>query len=562
MIIKKRNEFIILLLIYTVTLGARIYWFSQKEGFYIDESLSFYFSFCKERGIFDNFETEVEYSGLELKTSGFISLNSGVKEAIKDIYKLWKDNKDESHSSLYYMLLRLFCINLKKTDVKYLIFRGCMLNLILFTMSFIYFYMLIKLAVNSKTLQYAALLCAFLSSGTISNTLFIREYQIQGLMLIIFVYYFIKTYDYTKRIIGEGRYKAIKRFIIFSVITAFALSTGYYVIIFIGLLGLNVIYIKCKEKKYGEIIYYIMVLVSGLALAQMLYHKHIRGYIGNRFINSIDTAFGDLLNNLGISVKTAVTLLYKFYYTLPVLILYAVCLLCFLCALLLKKKISIDKNMLYVFCVPVIFSVIVTILTPFKYLRYIMPVYPFFILLPVMIIDKITTKIKIMNVIAASLMVTIFIPQMINENRILYLYKNRKNDYKYLENKDIPVYFCFNREENDHLSYWMNATYIPYLYDEGQKYIFVNDYKDIENTPYDDVYAFLDTSIYIENNGNYKFNNFDIINSYLCKGTYDENNKGNVEYLFHCVRLKKNIRTEYKELKKELLQISEKLKGR
>ena len=488
---KKNLPYILILLgIYLLSLGIRICWLSQKNGFHVDEGMTLTLSSYKEFTMMGkNYETNREYTGKEVKEITLVS-NTGIKEMLNDIKKLWKDNRDDPHTNLYYTLLRIFLTGQKTSDIKQIIFRGGLLNLLLFTLSFIFFLLLIRnLFPGSALLQYSALLCAFLSTATISNTLFFRPYQVQETMFIVFCYYFVKTLDYKKYIIDNGRQYISKSLILFSLLTAITLMTGYYAILFIGLFGLYVIYILCKEKKYAEIKFYLLVLCLGVVFAQALYLKFLNGFGSYRATETTRTLSGNVGGNLKNSVITAGTLIHKHFFTYPVII---ICALCLLYVLLRRQKLLIPKHSLYIFIAAAVYFLVTLIIAPYKVLRYGMPVFPFFVILPVIIINSIGEKARKIYLAAVILLALSFLPGAVNQNKPENLFRHKPDDYIFAREKDIPVYVYMRYyAEWDYMDLWKYANLIPYLNDE-QKYYFITNYQDLFDAPYNEFYLVME----------------------------------------------------------------------
>jgi hypothetical protein len=553
---KKKYHILILIAIYAVSLGIRIYWLSQKEGLYIDEAYTLSLTFCKQKGIHENYDINREYKGIEVKQEGFISLNTGIKEALKDIHTLWKYNRDDPHTSLYYILLRPFLINLKSTDIHYISIRGGLLNIILFSISFLFFYLLLKLLVpGSIAAQYTGLLCAFLSAPAISNTMFIREYILQETMFIIFVYYFIKTLNDEKYIIN-------RKFLIMSFITALTLLSGYYSVIFIGLAGLYIIIIKCKEKKYKEIFYYVLVLLLGIILAQLMYLKYLNGFFTRRGVQTVSTLSNNILYNLKISFINYARLLHNYYFTVPVIIICISGIFYIIYLFYKKKAVYKDKYILSIFGISILTMILILILAPYKYLRYVLPLYPFLSLLPVFIISRIQNKMKILSLIAAIILTISSVSNALDNKKIMYIYKNVLNWHKYRAEKNIPVYVNFTHKYVDDLKYWVLSCFVQYTND-GQTYIFIENIKDIKDSPYNEIYVMReDYGFSSEEYETVENCNFDIIKEYdLLPADYYKNNM-ETEHNYKYYHLSRNQRMSRNELREELLRISKEISSK
>jgi hypothetical protein len=446
-----------------LVLGVHIYWLSQKNGFHVDEGMGINLAFYNDYFMARNYDFDREYTGKELKEASFIN-NSGFKEALLDIKRLWQNNRDPPHTNFHYSLLRISMIGLETTDIKPIIFRGGILNLILLTVSFIFFFLLMRLLFpGSFLLQLLATMCAFLSTAAISNTLFLRPYQVQGTMFIIFVYYFIKT-------INTISFNKLKVLPLFSLITGVTLLTGYYAVVFIGLFGLYAIYINCKEKTYKEILFYFAILCLGVLIATALYPKYLSGFASYRGVETTYTLTKNFGGNISYSLMSGVKLLWEHFFTLPVLI---VCIVCPVFLFIYKQKLLVQKQALYIFVVALLYLFVTLILAPYKVLRYGMPIYPFLILLPVMVINSMREKIQKISIAAMILLCLCFLAGTVNQNKIENIFRDKPNEYIFAQEKDVPVYVLMHR-----FSSWKYGNLSPYFNDE-QKYHFFAQYDDI-----------------------------------------------------------------------------------
>jgi hypothetical protein len=469
---KKSYQVLILVAVYLVALGFRVYWLSQKDGFHVDEGMTVALSFYNDYIISRNYDFDREYTGKEIKEESLVN-NSGFKETLLDIKRLYTDNRDSPHTNLYYTFLRISLMGLKTTEIKPIIFRGAILNLIFFTVSFIFFFLLMRLLFPDSILtQFTALICAFLSTATLSNTLFLRPYQIQETMFIIFSFYFAKNIN-TKNFIIHGGKQIIEKvslLILLSFITAITLLTGYYALIFIGLFGLYIVYINCKNRTFTEIIFYFLVLCLGFILTLVLYQKYLAGFTSYRAFETKSTLSANVMGNIKYSLICGLTLLWKHFFTLPVLIFCAGC-VTFL--IVCKQKLIVQKQALYIFITAILYLFLTLIIAPYKVLRYSMPVFPFFVILPAMLINSVRMKTLKSYVIIMSVLIFCFIAGAVNQNNIQNIFKHKPDEYVFNKEKDVPVYVIVNK-----YSAWKYGNLTPYFNDD-QKYYFFENYDDI-----------------------------------------------------------------------------------
>jgi hypothetical protein len=473
---KKSHQAIILVAVYALALGVRVYWLSQKEGLHVDEGLSVAYACYNDFIVSSNYEYGKKYTGKEVKEASLVS-SASLKDALADVRSLWKDNRDAPHTNLYYSLLRLSLAGIKTGEVAPIVLRGGILNLLLFTVSFIFFFLLMRLLfAENELLQYAATVCAFLSTAAISNTLFLRPYQIQETLFIIFCYYFAVSLGWKKYIIHEKKLfiGVIKPLLIMSLITGLTLLSGYYAIIFIGLLGLYAICLQCKNKTFSSIPFYFAVLGLGILAALILYPKYISGFFSYRGKEIIKTLSNNTMGNIKISVITAGSFLQKHFFSYPVIIICVLC-LAFIVFFLVRGQnrsglamTAIQKTAWYIFAASLVYLFVALTLAPYKVLRYVMPVFSFFVILPAMLIDCIWARSKKIAFAAMLLLCGCFMFNAMRENNIEHIYRNKSDGYVFTKDKDTPVYVI-----NGAWSLWKYANLIPYLHDE-QNYYFID----------------------------------------------------------------------------------------
>jgi hypothetical protein len=482
---KKWQQALILIAIYVLALGIRIFWLSQKEGLHVDEGLTIAFACYNDFMVTANYEDGERYTGKELKEASLAS-DASLKGALADVRSLWKDNRDPPHTNLYYTLVRLSLIGLKTGDIAPIVARGGILNILLFTVSFLFFFLLMRLLFpGNELLQYAAVFCAFLSTATISNTLLIRPYQVQETLFIIFCYYFVLNIGWRKCIIHEDNmFISVKQIAFMALITAVTLLTGYYAMFFVGLFGLYALYLLCRNKTFTEIPFYFLVLCFGILFAQALYPKYVSGFFSYRGQEIIKTISVNTLENIRFSLASAMELLHKHFFGYPVIIVMVLC-FAYLVFMLIREQKSpgakahtgpaMQRMAWYIFAASVLFLFVVLIISPYKILRYGMPVFPFLIILPAILINSIGARTQLYaRKIAACAMLLLcgcFVWNATKESKIENTFRGKLNEYAFTQEKNAPVYVL-----NAGWSLWKYANLIPYVHDE-QAYYFIDWYK-------------------------------------------------------------------------------------
>jgi hypothetical protein len=283
----------------------------------------------------------------------------------------------------------------------------------------------------------------------------------------------------------------VKPIVFMSLITALTLMTGYYALIFIGLLGLYAIFVLCRNKRFIEVPFYFVVLCFGILFAQILYPKFVSGFFSYRGKETIRTVSVNTLKNIQESIEGAGTFLHEHFFTYPVI---AVCVLClaYIVVMLVRgqkladlvqkirgvkisAKFTLQKMAWYIFAASILYLFIVLIIAPYKVLRYGMPVFPFLVILPAMLINGIGPRARPwarkIAVGAALLLCGCFAFNAARESRIENIFRGKPSEYVFTQDKDTPVYVV-----NAAWSLWKYANLIPYVHDE-QSYYFIDWYR-------------------------------------------------------------------------------------
>lgn len=464
--IRKENsaifyKFLIVLILF-FSLFLRFYWGLEKEGLHIDEVVSFIMA-NRDASISPLSLNEV-YTGESILRWLFFD-DASIKDAVKDISRLYYYNTDIAHTNLYYSLLRLGFLGRSTFDFKNVIHTGVAINCLFFIVGFFFLYKLLALLFKERLLILVGLFCATVSGGAISTTLFLRPYQLQSMMLIILTYVIFK-------IIVEKKFTK-KMFAVSSFSVAGSLLSGYFSIIFIALFGLFLLIYYFLHKEFKRALYFIAGFLTGAILTQFLYLKYWKTIFNNFWILGPNRAeevyqklnFQYFRGNVTDSIQYAYNFLseyalYDSFFFLLVIISY------FFFAILIKKQtIKINYLTFGIVLISLLFSLIVITLAPLKIMRYIMPVFPLVALVIPLGVSIIKNKF-IKNVILLVLII-LFTINSFNIEKISYLYKNKLNDANFLKGNNSVI--CIITAYN-----FRNLYFVPYAKND-QRYLFFDD---------------------------------------------------------------------------------------
>lgn len=470
------------LLTFIVVSFFRIYWDTQKTGFFVDEY--YQISVCNPNDEGMSLWKEIKrgelerlrpYKGQELLDKAFFD-DESLSDVSNDLVNLWINTEDPSHTALHYMLTRLLFTGVKTHDLSTIIHRECALNYLFFIFSFVIMLRTFSSITKNKWITSLLLFIAFVNPASIYLATFMRSYALQEAAIAAIGYLFIryfelfnqKTYDFPKSLY-------IKSLIIIT----FAISTDYFPVFFVGMCTIVICLRLIIDKQKKAIAYFISVCCFSYCLANVLYPGYGLMLFAGKGVEQIN-AFSNI-NNVVLNIYkgligVAWNINYKF---MDIFFLTAI--LCINIYIIFKDKTikEIKKNFfnyppLVLLLIAGVWILFVMMTAPYKELRYIAPV---FILLtlsitPMFEINKknlpITVIIIVLCCCAAGYRC---LPLNINKecNSIPHLTEVR-DDISFSNNPSIPVMV---HESCD------PGRWIPYV-NENQTYYLIKDNKDIE----------------------------------------------------------------------------------
>lgn len=396
--INKLNKFILLggggiILILALTL--RINFLEQKLDAHVDEILSIILSEYNEYGWGKSFEENKVVIPDEAK-SAILWNDSSLSGAFKDVYKLWKNNRDDPHTNFYYTILRLWHIGYTDTNIQHILHRGAILNILFFIIGF-YFAYRIALRFQHNYMVLLFLSIAFLNPASINNTLFMRPYALQEMLFLIFCYGFICTFDRLN--LDYHKYNNWRYRISFGFLTALLLSSGYFGSLFVFMVFFYATLWEleyCKPiKKYK--MFFPLSSIIAILFCIILYPKYFRGFRGSRGAEAgeklnLDYFKESILNNID---SFADILSFNLSWVILIITAIGLCL-----SLLYRNKLHNGDNRLIVFLgiCALIWSFVVIYVAPYKTLRYIMPIFPILLLLTPYAVNVINNVLSVYNI--------------------------------------------------------------------------------------------------------------------------------------------------------------------
>lgn len=457
--INKKRKYIIwccYFLVFVLVLGIRIVKYEKKESLFLDEYCSFILSSCiQDKGLPGAYilDDTTRFTGQQLQNILFAK-DYDLFSTAKDIMSLRANTRDRAHPGLYYVLLRASLLGTDGQDIDQLKFRGFILNLFLFVLSFIFLWQLLRWLFKNDILTLCTLLIVYINPVSIVNTLYLREYQLQETFFIFFSYW---CAVYSLKIIKNERIDTWKDMLILAAGTSLVLSTGYMAIfyVFVSVCFLGILSIKYKQKK--NISFLICTMVLAYIFAMVIYVDYTGGLINGRnvgflakirLLGSIEylkEIFGDLYKMFtvywGILIVGVITALSIWQVRRTI------------------KKDSLtgfleNKSSMSVLLslLALVWVGIVLFMVPYKHIRYIMAALPIMSLSIPFILSYLKPK---KQLISSLLIIALFSYGVATIGNNVYL-DLTPVDKKYTENQKIPLVIAC-----DSIG-WEQLYFIPY----------------------------------------------------------------------------------------------------
>lgn len=462
--ILNKNLIIICILVFILGLFARIYTITLKEDFHQDEALSIILANYSEDGWTKLPDTDIEFTGKEIKQKMFWN-DKTLKDTLSDIGNLYLYTRDDSHSNLYYTSLRLAFNGVDKFNAKQTIYRGCAINLIAYCLAFFFMFKILALLFKNSNLVPFGLFVAFLNTASISASAYLKPYALQETAFIIVTYYFILLIR--KEIINP-----IKP----ALAIAFSFLTGYYSLIYVGILAI-ILFAKNLDKKY-------LLKIAGLSIlaTTIFYPGYFLGIISYRATETVDR-FLNLGSNLFYTAVNLPLIYFKFLFSLSIIFV-----LIFMIFFIKKNNLKIsDTNLSIIpklFFIGLIWSAIILFIAPYKILRYILPIFPIMALIIPYIVSYFDKKIASITLICSIMLLNLYIAIEFHKNpnlgkyipvisKLEFIRNSKTKDFLFKENLSQPVYLL-KQEKDLSIGEVIEFSDIITHLDDNQKYIFIN----------------------------------------------------------------------------------------
>lgn len=265
----KKLTVILFIAIVLLQIAVRVFVGYRKEYFHMDEAYSY--------GL-------MNYNKIEITNNSDFYDTWHSKDYYKDYFEIGNDEvsnfkpvyenqKNDVHPPLFYLLLRIASLFTVGNFSKW---SGLILNMIIYAFSSVFIFLIAKKLFKDNKKALLTLLFTGLCLGALDTSAYIRMYELANLFVLISTYIHMNLY--------EKKALEFKDLITVLIVTILSSLTHYYTLIYIGVLFIIFVMKYIKNKEYKNLIKYIatFAVAAGISLAIFPYSiNHIfNGYRG------------------------------------------------------------------------------------------------------------------------------------------------------------------------------------------------------------------------------------------------------------------------------------------
>lgn len=467
---KKKNKISKILLIVLIIIQTIFYIFigTKKEYFHMDEAFSYGLMNYDKINITDN----EDFLNNWHDNSYFIDYLSVNSDEVLDFSKVYTNQKNDVHPPLFYLLLRIFSLGTIDSFSKW---TGLSLNILIGIGITIYVYKISKKLFSSN---WAALLVSIISAfsmAMLENMMYIRMYAFLTFTVLLYTDIFLKLYK---------KEKIRKRdLIILGISLILGGLTQYYFFIYVVFTYIVLIIKSIKSKDYTYLKKYTITAIISAIIYLIIFPFAIQhvffSYRGPGEITkglSIKELLSGIFTYLHIINKNIFN-----YLIIPFVILVIV-------VAIIKRQINKqkyeklqDKNedkieektnnkekiASFIIVPMILYLIIISIITPYKELRYILPICPIIIIctcyLSYILLKKYFSKKQALIIIAIFFIIIEGSVGLFN-NKLDFTYEKNNNIAQRVEEKNAPILYVFNTGNNRFLDDIYLCTLAPKTY--------------------------------------------------------------------------------------------------
>lgn len=484
-------------------IGVRVFEAKNRNGFHIDEMCSYQFiSGGDEPLMFLDKDLLNKWHDKNFFLN-YITVNDDAKY---NLSKISEKTGQDVHPPLYYWVLQLFVIAIDNGEMNF--WGGFILNILLFIVSSALFFFVARFFIKDTFLTYAAFLMWGFSVAAISNSLFIRMYEMLTFFVLATIlsgFYFLKT---TK----------VKFWHHLALTLSFVggLLTHYFYLFLLVPFSFFLILKLILARQHRRVMGLFIALAISIGVSLYIFPQAMKHLLLSSRSNDMKTGMMESLTSTDVTslilerFREMSTIFNEqvFYFSLNLFVIACVVSL----IIFLKKEKGglknlsslkkIISNRSFLLIIFVNWLAIVTLSAPYVIMRYIIAILPIFFIIIVVFLEYIFTNNKLKRTLATLFLIFVFSNIFLLDTLPHTNFENSKASN--LEpNKAIVLVFPIEKK------YTLGAM-MPYFISQDRTYFSTEDNSQEILLENDFRYLFLEKSINLEsldyeNQGNLKW---------------------------------------------------------
>lgn len=365
------------------------------------------------------------------------------EEEKNDWSPVYEQQKNDVHPPFYYFLLRI--ANSFSID-NFSIWPGIILNIVLHIGITIFTYLIASQLFKNKSYGLAIALVGGLTVATLETILLTRMYALTALGILAITYLHIINLEKEKL--------DTKNLVAIGICAVLGSLTHYYYLVYLFVLYAIYMIRYITKKQYQNAINYTITMAISAVISLLIFpYSFVHMFMGYRGQGMLSNLTNSKVAWEGIGTYLGLTIMNVFNGFLAVILVAIIVILVY--ELNKKKELTIRATNKYLGLIvfpTLAYFIIIAMGTPYKEIRYIMPIVPLLFIIGIyafkIALEKVFTE-KNVNIIMIVSATILLITPVIFDWNITYQYPDMKETVsKMEENHTTPALYIFNQDCN------------------------------------------------------------------------------------------------------------------
>ena len=435
---------LILIIILQILIG--IYVGSKKQNLHIDEAYSYGLMNYDKINITDNEDFFNNWHDKEYFLD-YLEVNS---DEVTDLKPVYENQKNDVHPPLYYLLLRIAATF---TVDNFTMWTGIILNIIILAIASVILFVVSKKIFKSPLWALIVTGIYATSMALMETTLYIRMYALSTLNILLYTLITIKIEEKQK----NGKID-LKDMIATGIILLVGGLTHYYFFIYVFGTYIFILIKHMRRKEHKFILKYTLTLAISAVIYLLIFPYAINHiFCGYRGIDAIQpVTLNNIIEWFQIYANEINKYIFNYgllYYIISIIGLFVI----FKMVEKIRKndiKEKREKNpfILFIIIPTLLYFFVVLIQSPYKELRYIMPICPEIIFITIYITKALLEKYINEKYLCLALVVVFIIIALtpgFTNNKLVFMYQERSKIVNDLKAKETAIIYVLDPNKAD-----------------------------------------------------------------------------------------------------------------